>query len=52
MAMVYLADINDFSLMNEAWDAWVPEGGGKISRKRAKCGHIISLSVKQSQKLS
>lgn len=26
MATVYLADMADYAGMNEAWDAWVPEG--------------------------
>lgn len=25
-AEIFLADINDFSGMNEVWDAWVPQG--------------------------
>lgn len=26
MATIYLADMADYAGMNEAWDAWVPEG--------------------------
>lgn len=26
MAQIYLADMDDFAGMNEAWDAWVPAG--------------------------
>ncbi len=25
-ATIYVKDMNDFSQMNEVWDAWVPEG--------------------------
>ena len=25
-AQIFLADITDFKAMNEAWDAWVPQG--------------------------
>jgi len=25
-AQIYLADVSDFSAMNEAWDEWVPAG--------------------------
>jgi enamine deaminase RidA (YjgF/YER057c/UK114 family) len=26
MAQIFLVDGDDFQAMNEAWDAWVPEG--------------------------
>jgi enamine deaminase RidA (YjgF/YER057c/UK114 family) len=26
MATIWLADMNDFSAMNSAWDPWVPQG--------------------------
>jgi enamine deaminase RidA (YjgF/YER057c/UK114 family) len=26
MAQIYIADMDDFAVMNEVWDAWVPQG--------------------------
>jgi len=48
-ATIYLADINTFAQMNEAWDAWVPEGNpparATVEAKLAKPEYKVEIQI-------
>lgn len=52
-AIVWLADMADFSEMNEVWDAWVPEGHAparacgeaKLARPELKVEIIVTAAL-------
>jgi enamine deaminase RidA (YjgF/YER057c/UK114 family) len=48
-ATIYLADISTFAQMNEAWDAWVPEGmppaRATVEAKLAKPEYKVEIMV-------
>jgi enamine deaminase RidA (YjgF/YER057c/UK114 family) len=48
-ATIYLADIATFAQMNEAWDAWVPEGmppaRATVEAKLAKPEYKVEIMV-------
>ena len=48
-ATIYLRDIKDFVAMNEAWDAWVPEGQAParacVEARLARPNLLVEISV-------
>ena len=48
-ATIYLADISTFAQMNEAWDAWVPEGHpparATVEAKLAKPEYKVEIQI-------
>ena len=49
MATIYLTDMRDYAAMNEAWDAWVPEGTAParacVEARLANPGYRVEIVV-------
>lgn len=49
MATIYLTDMRDYAAMNEAWDAWVPEGTAParacVEARLANPGYRVEIIV-------
>ena len=52
-ATVYVRDMKDFSIMNEVWDAWVPEGFAParacVEARMARPELLVEISVIAAQ---
>jgi len=48
-ATIYVRDMKDFALMNEVWDAWVPEGRAParacVEARMARAELLVEISV-------
>ena len=48
-ATVYIRDMKDFAVMNEVWDAWVPEGHAParacVEARMARAELLVEVSV-------
>lgn len=53
LVTIYLADMGDYSAMNEVWDAWVPEGTAPVracvEARLANPGYRVEIVVTAAQ---